>query len=57
MTTPGADIRAFGTHDRTVLRCAQSLRHPDPEPLDDVHERRAFALATSGSDRVKPAMF
>ncbi len=28
------------THDRTVFRGAQSLLHPDPEPLDDVHERR-----------------
>ncbi len=28
------------THDRTVFRGARSLLYPDPEPLDDVHERR-----------------
>jgi len=36
-------VRTFercDTHDRTVFCGAQSLRYPDPEPLDDVHERR-----------------
>ena len=38
-TTPGADVRALRYHiDR--VRGAQSLRYPDPEPLDDVHKRR-----------------
>jgi len=27
------------THDRTVFREARSLKYPDPEPLDNVHER------------------
>jgi hypothetical protein len=36
-------VRTFercDTHDRTVFCGAQSLPYPDPEPLDDVHERR-----------------
>ncbi len=36
-------VRTFercDTHDRTVFRGAQPLRYLDPEPLDDVHERR-----------------
>jgi hypothetical protein len=39
-TTPGADDRAF-RHSRSLrVGGEQSLWHPDPEPLDLVHERR-----------------
>ena len=44
------------THDRTVFRGAQSLRYPDPEPLDDAHERRLDDVRLGprqGSDLLK----
>jgi hypothetical protein len=52
-------VRTFehcDTHDRTVFRGAQSLRYPDPEPLDDAHERRLDDVRLGprqGSDLLK----